>query len=70
MTETDQQGQADSERTLSEEDQARVDRFLERGVNSVDRKPFRGLILALALIAVVTGFSVLSQVVARLSGVS
>ena len=68
MAETDQQDQA--ERTLSAEDQARVDRFLERGVNSVERKPFRGLILAVVLIAVVSGFSVLSQLVARLSGVN
>ena len=68
MAETDQQDQA--ERTLSEEDQSRVDRFLESGVNSVERKPFRGLILAVILIAVVTGFSVLSQLVARLSGVN
>ena len=68
MAETDQQDQA--ERTLSEEDQSRVDRFLESGVNSVERKPFRGLILAVVLIAVVSGFSVLSQLVARLSGVN
>lgn len=68
MAETDQQDQA--ERTLSEEDQARVDHFLERGVNSTERKPFRGLILAVVLIAVVSGFSVLSQLVARLSGVN
>ena len=54
---------------LSEADQAKVDAFLERGVNSVERKPFRPLFLIFLLMAVVAGFSLLSQGIARWSGV-
>ena len=43
------------ENRLHPEDQARVDEFVSRGVNSVERKPFRPLRLLLMLIAVVTG---------------
>lgn len=58
-----------NERRLYPEDQARVDGFLERGVNSVERKPFRPLFLIILLIVVVTGFSLLSQGIARWAGV-
>lgn len=58
-----------NERRLFPEDQAKVDAFLERGVNSVDRKPFRPVFLILLLIAVVTGFSLLSQGIANWAGV-
>jgi len=54
---------------LSREDQARVDAFLEKGVNAVERKPFRPLRLLLLLFAVVTTLSVLSQLLARWAGV-
>lgn len=54
---------------LNAEDQARVDGFLQRGVNSVERKPFRPIFLIFLLIAVVTGFSLLSQGIARWAGV-
>lgn len=58
-----------NEPRLYPEDQARVDEFLKRGVNSVERKPFRPVFLVFLLIAVVTGFSLLSQVIARWAGV-
>ena len=57
------------ENKLYPEDQARVDGFIERGVNSVERKPFRPLRLLLILIAVVTSLSILSQFLARWAGV-
>jgi hypothetical protein len=54
---------------LSAEDQARVDGFLNRGVNSVERKPFRPLRLLLILIAMVSSLSVLSLYLAQFAGV-
>jgi hypothetical protein len=54
---------------LHPEDQAKVDGFINRGINSVDRKPFRPMRLLLLLIAVVTGLSLLSQFLARWAGV-
>ncbi len=57
------------ENRLYPEDQARVDEFLKRGVNSVERKPFKPFRMILLLIAVVTFFSILSQMIANWSGV-
>ncbi len=57
------------ENRLYPEDQARVDEFLKRGVNSVERKPFKPFRMILLLIAVVTFFSILSQMIASWSGV-
>jgi hypothetical protein len=54
---------------LSEEDQARVDRFIRSGVNATEKKPFRPILLVVLLISVVTGFSLLSQILARMAGV-
>ena len=54
---------------LSDADQARVDGFLERGGNATDRRPFRPILLIFLLMAVVAGFSLLSQGVAKWSGV-
>ena len=54
---------------LYPEDQARVDEFLQKGVNSVERKPFRPWLMIIMLIVVVTGFSLLSQLIARWSGI-
>ena len=54
---------------LSPEDQARVDKFLSTGVNSVPRKPFRPFRLALILLAVVSSLSVFSVMLARWAGV-
>ena len=58
-----------NERRLNPEDQAKVDSFLQSGVNSVERKPFRPIIMILLLIAVVTGFSLLSQGIALWAGI-
>lgn len=55
--------------TLYPEDQKKVDEFVSRGINSVERKPFRPLRLVLMLIAVVTILSVFSQFLARWAGV-
>ena len=44
----------DKKRELSPEDQARVDNFLRRGYNDVERKPFRPWRLLLVLWIVVT----------------
>ena len=58
-----------NEPRLSPEDQARVDKFVSSGVNSVERKPFRPIRLLLLLIVVVSGLSVLSTALARWAGV-
>ena len=57
------------ENSLHPEDQARVDAFIKRGVNSVERKPFRPLRLLLILIGIVMGLSIFSQFLARWAGV-
>jgi hypothetical protein len=57
------------ERKLRPEDQARVDGFLKRGVNSVERKPFRPILLMIMLIVVVTALSLFSQWLADRAGV-
>ncbi|WP_187276606.1 DUF3094 family protein [Parahaliea maris] len=54
---------------LKAEDQAKVDAFLQRGVNSVERKPFRPFRLLLVLVAIVMGLSLFSQLLARWAGV-
>ena len=54
---------------LYPEDQAKVDEFIKRGVNSVERKPFRPMRLLLLLIVVVLGLSVFSQFLARWAGI-
>ena len=55
--------------TLYPEDQKKVDEFLKRGVNSVERKPFRPGLMIIMLIVVVTGLRILSQLIARWSGI-
>jgi len=59
----------DRAKKLSDADQAKVDGFLERGVNAVERKPFRPLRLIFLLMAVVAGFSLLSQGIAQWAGI-
>ena len=68
-TQQDPESYEEPARELRPEDQARVDEFLKKGVNSVDRKPFRPLYLMLMLIAVVTVLSLFSQWLARTAGV-
>ena len=55
--------------SLHPEDQDKVDEFISRGVNSVERKPFKPLRMMILLILVVTGLSILSQYLARFAGV-
>lgn len=54
---------------LNPEDQAKVDEFVRRGVNSVERKPFKPLRLLILLLVVVTSLSLLSQLLAKWAGV-
>ncbi|WP_295797279.1 DUF3094 family protein [uncultured Microbulbifer sp.] len=54
---------------LSDEDQARVDRYLKGGHNDVERKPFRPLLLLAVIVIVLTGLSLLSLLIARTKGV-
>ena len=69
MSDANQPSNETVEQPLSQEDQNRVDGFLARGVNSVERRPFRPVFLIVALIAVVTGFSLLSQGIAQWAGI-
>ena len=69
MPEPDLSNDLDDTKKLSDADQARVDAFLKRGVNSVERKPFKPLFLILLLIAVVAAFSLLSQGIAHWAGI-
>ena len=58
-----------NENKLYPEDQAKVDEFLSRGVNSVERKAFKPLRLMLILLVIVSGLSVFSLLLARTAGV-
>jgi hypothetical protein len=55
--------------SLYPDDQKKVDEFVNRGINSVQRKPFRPLRLMLMLAFVVTALSILSQFLARWAGI-
>ena len=68
MPEPDSPTDTDDAKKLSGADQARVDAFLERGVNSVERKPFKPLFLIFLLMAVVAALSLLSQGIAQWAG--
>ena len=61
--------QDDDAPRLYPEDQARVDGFLKRGVNSVERKPFRPFLMLGILVVIVTSLSLLSLWLADLKGV-
>ncbi|TCO76740.1 DUF3094 family protein [Chromatocurvus halotolerans] len=54
---------------LKPEDQKKVDEFVKRGVNSVERKPFKPIRLLILLVVVVAALSLFSQVLARWAGV-
>ena len=69
MPEPESPTDIDLAKKLSDADQAKVDSFLERGVNSVERKPFRPLRLIFLLVVVVAGFSLLSQRIAQWAGI-
>jgi len=57
------------ENRLYPEDQAKVDEFIARGVNSVERKPFKPLRLLLILMGIVIILSVFSQLLAKWAGI-
>ena len=65
MQESDAQSGIEAPQKLSDTDQAKVNAFLARGVNAVERKPFKPLFLIFLLIVVVAGFSLLSQGIAQ-----
>ena len=69
MQDGNKQPSPDEPQKLSDADQAKVDAFLDRGVNSVERKPFRPLFLLLFLMFIVAGFSLLSQGIAQWAGI-
>ncbi|WP_346838648.1 DUF3094 family protein [Microbulbifer sp. SAOS-129_SWC] len=54
---------------LSAEDQVKVDNYLQSGVNSVERKPFRPWLLLGVILVVMTLLSLLSYFIARVKGV-
>lgn len=54
---------------LSEDDQARVDRYLNSGYNRTPRKGFKPLLLLAILIFVVWGIGYGSALIAKLAGV-
>ena len=54
---------------LYPEDQEKVDKFVNTGINSVERKPFRPMRLLIMLIVVVMGLSIFSQFLARWAGI-
>lgn len=58
-----------AKRALAPEDAERVAQFLERGVNSVPRKPFKPLRLLIILTGIVLGLSLFSQLLARWAGI-
>ena len=69
MSDTDNKPEEEYQTRLYPEDQAKVDEFVTRGVNSVDRKPFKPLRLVLMLIGVVMFLSIFSQLLVRWAGI-
>ncbi len=68
MTTTDKTD-ASYQNRLYPEDQAKVDEYISRGVNSVERKPFRPGRLLIILIVIVFSLSAFSQFLARWAGI-
>ena len=67
--ETTEEQDSSYQNSLYPEDQKKVDEFVSRGVNSVERKPFRPGRLLVLLVVVVMGLSLLSQFLARWAGI-
>ena len=67
--ETPEEQDRSFQNSLYPEDQKKVDEFVSRGVNSVERKPFRPGRLLLLLVAITIGLSLLSQFLARWAGI-
>jgi hypothetical protein len=66
---TDESQDRSHSNSLYPQDQERVDDFVSRGINSVERKPFKPLRLVIMLIVVVSVLSLFSQFLARWAGV-
>lgn len=49
---------------LSDQDQARVDQYLQEGANKIARKPFRPWLLLMVIVAVLSVLSLLSLFIA------
>ena len=69
MTQDQTEQDRSHQNALYPEDQAKVDAFLKRGVNSVERKPFRPGRLLIMLVVIVVGLSIFSQWLARWAGI-
>ena len=69
MTQDQTEQDSSYQNSLHHEDQEKVDEFLKRGVNSVERKPFRPGRLLIMLVVVVLGLSIFSQWLARWAGI-
>lgn len=57
------------EKQLSDEDMARVEQYLNSGVNDTERKPFRPLRMMLLLLVVVSALSAVSMFIANQAGI-
>lgn len=55
---------------LSDEDQAKVDQYLQEGANKIARKPFRPWLLLMVIVTVLSVLSLLSLLIARTKFVS
>jgi hypothetical protein len=66
---TDESQDRSHSNSLHPQDQEKVDDFVSRGINSVERKPFKPLRLVIMLIVVVSVLSLFSQFLARWAGV-
>lgn len=54
---------------LSAEDQARVDAYVKRGYNDVERKPFRPLLLLFFLFLIVSSLGGIAYLLGKIQGV-
>jgi len=69
MSDNEADSASHSKPRLKPEDQAKIDEFCSKGVNSVERRPFKPFRMMLLLIGVTIAFSLLSQAIARWSGI-
>jgi len=56
-------------KVLSDEDQAKVDRYLNSGYNTTERRGFKPLVLLLVLVVVVWGIGAGASLITRLAGI-
>lgn len=53
---------------LTPEDQARVDAYVTRGFNDVERKPFRPMMLLFVLFLIVSGMGGIAYLIGKIQG--